>query len=126
MIVQFYPVLQQYKNGQNNSRDFRFTIKIPQYIVENRIGGGKIKDIGEFLEFLIPLQQKTLCIMISPPKTISLKDGGREWIENTLNECTYYGYSVVFDFNHSSWYQDLTYNILRKYRSSFFMVEYWI
>ena len=107
------------KWSEETSPDFRFTIKIPQYIVENRYGGGKIKDIGEFLEFLTPLQHKTLCVMISPPKTISLKDGGREWIENTLNECTYYGYSVVFDFNHSSWYQDLTYNILRKYRSSF-------
>ena len=98
--------------------DFRFSVKMPQNIVENR-NMGKIKDIGEFLEFLTPLKDKTLCIVISPPKTISLRDGGREWIENTLNECTYHGYSIVFDFTLSSWHQDLTYNILRKYNSSF-------
>ncbi len=88
-------------------------------MVEERYGGGKIKNIGEFLEFLTPLQNKILCIIISPPKTISLKDGGRNWIENTLNECNYHGCSIVFDFNNFSWYQDLTYNILKKYNSSF-------
>jgi DNA polymerase IV (archaeal DinB-like DNA polymerase) len=99
--------------------DFRFSITIPWYVVEERCGSGKIKNIGEFLELLTPLQDKILCIIMSPPKTISLKDEGRNWIEKTLNECTCYGYSVVFDFNKPSWYQDLTYNILKKYASSF-------
>jgi DNA polymerase IV (DinB-like DNA polymerase) len=99
--------------------DFRFAIKIPPSIVENRIDVGKIKEMGEFLEYLSPLEEKTLCVIISPPRTISLIDGGREWIKNTLNECSYHGYSVVFEFNDSSWYQDLTYNILRRYNSSF-------
>ena len=32
--------------------------------------------------------------------------------------CIYYGYSVAIEFDHSSWYQDLTYNILKKYNVS--------
>ena len=119
MIVQFLQGSNTIlKWSQETPGDFRFTIKMPQTIVEKRYVG-KIKDIGEFLEFLTPLQEKILCIVISPPKTISLTDRGRDWLENTLNQCTYHGYSVIFDFNHSSWHQDLTYNILRKYKSSF-------
>jgi DNA polymerase IV (archaeal DinB-like DNA polymerase) len=107
------------KWSEETPEDFRFSIKIPWYVVEERYDNGKIKNICEFLELLTPLQGKILCIIISPPKTISLKDGGRNWIENTLNECTCYGYSIVFDFNNPSWYQDLTYNILKKYNSTF-------
>jgi len=99
--------------------EFRFALKIPQFVVEKRYTGGTIKDTGDFLEYWAPLEEKTLCVVISPPKTISLANGGRDWLEDTLNECTYHGYSVVFEFNHSSWYQDLTYNVLRRYQSAF-------
>ena len=104
------------KWSEETPHGFHFTLKLPQYIVEKRYGGNK--DIGEFLEFK-PLKDMILCVAISPPKTLSLIEGGREWIENTLNGCTYHGYTVVFDFSQSLWHQDLTYNILRKYDSSF-------
>ena len=32
--------------------------------------------------------------------------------------CTYHGYSVAFEFNHSSWFQDLTYNLLHKHKAA--------
>ncbi len=35
------------------------------------------------------------------------------------NECAYHGYHVVFEFGQSLWHQDLTYNMLRKFNSSF-------
>jgi DNA polymerase IV (archaeal DinB-like DNA polymerase) len=105
--------------SEDTAEEFHFSIKMPQYIVEGRYGGSKIKSVGDFLESLTPLKNKILCIIISPPNTMSLNDEGRNWIESILNECTFFGYSVVFDFNNSSWYQDLTYNILKKYHSSF-------
>ncbi|MBA3749860.1 MAG: DUF72 domain-containing protein [Nitrosopumilus sp.] len=116
----YFPSYTTLKNWSDETPDdFRFTVKIPQFIVENRHDVGKIKNNGEFLEYLAPLEDKTLCVIMSPPKTISLIDEGIEWIESTSNECLYHGYSVVFEFNDSSWYQDLTYNILRKYNASF-------
>ncbi|MEJ7642873.1 MAG: DUF72 domain-containing protein, partial [Candidatus Nitrosocosmicus sp.] len=116
----FLPSAATLKNWFMETPDgFRFTLKMPQSVVEKRHNGDAIRDIGDFLEYWAPLEEKTLCVVISPPKSISLANGGREWLENTLNECTYHGYSVVFEFNQSSWYQDLTYNVLRKYRSVF-------
>ncbi len=116
----FLPSSVTLKNWFRETPDgFRFSLKMPQSVVEKRHSGDAIKGIGDFLEYWAPLEEKTLCVVISPPKSISLANGGREWLENTLNECTYHGYSVVFEFNHSSWYQDLTYNVLRRYKSVF-------
>jgi len=106
------------KWSEETSNDFRFTLKVPQYAVEKRYAGN-IQSIGEFLELFKPIKDKTLCVVMSPPRTVSLMNGGREWIENTLNECAYHGYQVVFEFSQSLWHQDLTYNMLRKFNSSF-------
>ena len=107
-----------YKWSEETSDDFRFTLKVPQYAVEKRYAGN-IQSIGEFLDLFKPIKDKTLCAVVSPPRTMSLGGGGREWIENILNECAYHGYHVVFEFSQSMWHQDLTYNILRKFNSSF-------
>ena len=106
------------KWSEETSDDFRFTLKVPQHVVEKRYAGN-IQSTGEFLDLFKPIKDKTLCIVVSPPSRVSLMDGGREWIENTLNECAYHGYPVVFEFGQSLWHQDLTYNILRKFNSSF-------
>lgn len=99
--------------------NFRFTLKIPQSII-NIASTNKIDILQRFLEQLIAMKEKILAILISPPPYISLKNNGREWLENILNNCTRYGFSVVLDFGtYNSWYQELTYNILRKYKSSF-------
>ena len=52
---------------RRNAGDFRFSIKIPGYVVEERDNGGKIKNIGEFLEFNTS-ENKILCITISPQR----------------------------------------------------------
>ena len=107
-----------HKWSEETSDDFRFTLKVPQYAVEKRYAGN-MHSTGEFLELFRPLKDKTLCVVVSPPRTMSLMEGGREWIENMSNECTYHGYHVVFEFGQSLWHQDLTYNMLRKLNSSF-------
>ena len=46
---------------------------------------------------------------------MALKDG-RQWLEEVLDICTYHGYTVALEFDHYSWYQDLTYNILKNHK----------
>ena len=79
-----YTTIQRW--SEETPGDFRFSIQIPQYILENRYKG-KVQRFSEFLKLLTPLQNKILCIVLSPPKSISLKEGGLNWIENILNEC---------------------------------------
>lgn len=106
------------KWSEETPSDFRFTLKIPQFIINKQYANYN-GDLGKFLENLTPLEEKILAILISPPSAINLKDDGRKWLEYTLNSCTYHGFDVVFDFNHSYWYQELTYSLLKKYKSSF-------
>jgi DNA polymerase IV (DinB-like DNA polymerase) len=119
--------------------EFRFSLKVPQPLVDrygsssggsnsgsnsgSSSSGGNSgpgpKDLGQFLEGLAPLEEKILAIVISPPRRLSLGNGGMNWLENILNKCTYHGYSVAFEFNNSSWFQDLTFNLLKKHGSAF-------
>jgi len=100
----------------NTPPNFRFTIKLPRHIIEDKY------KIGNFLEQeLAPLEQKVLTVIIeSPthPTKLTLANGGREWLDDIIRTCTYHGYSVAFEFNHSSWFQDLTYNLLHKHKAA--------
>lgn len=73
--------------------------------------------LGDFLEKLAPIEEKVLSVLIDAPHSLTLAQG-REWLENVLASCTYHGYSVAIQFYHPSWYQDLTYNILKKHSAS--------
>jgi DNA polymerase IV (archaeal DinB-like DNA polymerase) len=90
--------------------NFRFAIKIPKYLIDNS------SLLGDFLEDLAPLEEKILAVVIQAPHTLTLKDG-REWLDEILDICTYHGYSVALEFDHHSWYQDLTYHILKKHNA---------
>lgn len=111
--------------------DFRFSIQLPQNIIDvssssyslspsPSFSRGHYDLLGEFLENLHVIEEKVFVVLLSPPSYISLQDNGRKWLEDTLTKCTYHGYSVAMNFGkRSTWYQELTYNILRKYKSSF-------
>ncbi|HEX5904886.1 MAG TPA: DUF72 domain-containing protein [Candidatus Nitrosocosmicus sp.] len=113
--------------------NFRFSIRIPQKVIDKTATSYSSFDsiqtntnnnhhdlLGHFLENLHIIEEKILVIILSPPSYISLKNNGRKWLEDTLTKCTYHGYSVAVDFDkRSTWYQELTYNILKKYKSSF-------
>jgi DNA polymerase IV (DinB-like DNA polymerase) len=91
--------------------NFRFTLRIPQAIIQST----GTERLGHFLEQDVdPLKEKVLAMVIQPSTTINLKDG-REWLDEVLRICANYGYQVVMEFNHYSWFQDLTYHILEKY-----------
>jgi uncharacterized protein YecE (DUF72 family) len=95
-----------------NKYDFRFTIKPPEHIIVD------IYKVDDFLEELRPLEGKVLAIIIQPPNPIKLTlANGREWLDNVVRTCAYHDYAVAFEFNHSSWFQDLTYNLLHEHKA---------
>lgn len=108
------------KWANETSDDFRFTIKIPQNLINQTITSGQSESLGKFLEDLQVLKEKILVILLSPPPQVSLQNTGRAWLEEILRNVTYHGFSVAVDFGvNNTWYQELTYNILRKHNSSF-------
>jgi len=101
------------KWATNTPHDFRFTIKPPEHIIEDTY------KVDDFLEELTPLEGKVLAIIIQPPSPIKLTlANGREWLDDVVRTCAYHDYSVAFEFNHSSWFQDLTYNLLHEHKAA--------
>ena len=108
------------KWANETSNDFRFTLKIPQNLINQTITSGQSESLGKFLEDLQVLKEKILVILLSPPPQVSLQNTGRAWLEEILRNVTYHGFSVAVDFGiNNTWYQELTYNILRRHNSSF-------
>jgi DNA polymerase IV (archaeal DinB-like DNA polymerase) len=102
------------KWAKNSNDNFRFTLKLPAEIINNN--NNEIS-LGNFLEELSPLEEKIIAIVIEQPRSLTLKDG-REWLDEILDICNYHGYSVAIEFNHFSWFQDLTYHILKKHNAA--------
>jgi DNA polymerase IV (DinB-like DNA polymerase) len=137
----YTPSSSSMKKWLNDTPDnFRFSIRVPQKIIDNTATSyssssssttsfGSVHTnptynhrdlLGHFLENLNIIEEKILVIILSPPSYITLQNNGRKWLEDTLKKCTYHGYSVAVDFDkRNNWYQELTYNILKKYKSSF-------
>jgi DNA polymerase IV (archaeal DinB-like DNA polymerase) len=91
--------------------NFRFTLNLPSWISIDTYR------VGNFLEELAPLEEKILAIVIHQPPAFTLKDG-REWLNDLLDVCTYHGYSVALEFDNYTWFQDLTYHILKKHKAA--------
>jgi DNA polymerase IV (DinB-like DNA polymerase) len=91
---------------------FRFIVRMPRQVSE---GGA----LGAFLEGLRDIEEKVLAIAVQTPQGIELADG-RGWLEDVLDTCTYHGYSVLLDFSHPSWFQDLAYSMMRKAGASLY------
>ncbi len=108
------------KWANETSDDFRFSIKIPQNLIDKTMTSDQFESLGRFLEDLQVLKEKILVILLSPPHQVSLQNTGRTWLEGILHNATYHGFSVAVDFGiNNTWYQELTYNILRRHNSSF-------
>ena len=98
------------KWSHETPNDFRFSFKLPFSLTN------KLDKVGNFLEELAPLEEKILAIRIHQT-VLTLKDG-RQWLEELLDICTYHGYSAALEFDHYSWYQDLTYHLLKRYNAA--------
>ncbi len=57
----------------NTPHNFRFTVKLPRYIIEDTY------KVGDFLEELAPLEEKILAVIVEspPPSKLTLGNGGR-------------------------------------------------
>jgi uncharacterized protein YecE (DUF72 family) len=98
------------KWAESTPHKFRFAIKVPKHITQDII------KLGDFLEELAPLEEKTLAVVIE--SLTILGNNGREWLDDISRTCTYHGFSVAFEFKHPSWFQDLTYNLLNKHKAA--------
>lgn len=103
------------KWSEHTPRSFRFTLKLPPILTNNTAM------IGGFLEELAPLEEKILALGIQQT-ALTLKDG-RQWLEELLDICTYHGYTVALEFDHYSWYQDLTYHILKNHKAALIWLD---
>jgi DNA polymerase IV (archaeal DinB-like DNA polymerase) len=98
------------KWSENTPHSFRFTLKLPPILTNNTAM------IGGFLEELAPLEEKILALAIHQPAVPLMN--GRQWLEEVLDICTYHGYTVALEFDHYSWYQDLTYHVLKNHNAA--------
>ncbi|MGE5822501.1 MAG: DNA polymerase IV [Nitrososphaerota archaeon] len=95
--------------------DFKFAIMVPKAYID--IYNDNHDKLERFLQELEPIQEKILVIVLKVPSTFTLaKD--REWLNTLLKFFKQFKYSIAIEFEHQSWYQDLTYNILKKYNTS--------
>ncbi len=90
-------------------QDFRFSVRVPWPVAYSQNDS-----LGDFLEKLAPVEEKVISVLIEVPSSLTLGEG-RGWLGETLDSCTYHGYSAAFHFRHSSWFQDLTYSTLKKH-----------
>jgi len=86
--------------------NFRFLVQVPRQATD-------IELIGKFLEDLAAIEEKILAVIIQVPAMTLIE--GRDWLDKILGKCVYHGFSAALEFGHGSWFQDMTYNILRKH-----------
>jgi len=95
--------------------DFKFSIMVPNQYID--IYNDSPDKLERFLQELEPIQKKILTIVLKVSSTFTLaKD--REWLNTLLKFCKQFKYLIAIEFEHQSWYQDLAYNILKKYNTS--------
>ena len=87
--------------------NFRFIVGMPSQAMDCDL-------LGKFLEGLAPIEEKVLAVVLQVPSALKLLEG-REWLEKLLAVCVYHGYSAAVEFGNAFWFQDITYNILRRY-----------
>src|SRR5437867_11603169 len=87
--------------------NFRFIVGVPSQAMDCDL-------LGKFLEGLAPIEEKVLAVVLQVPSALKLLEG-REWLEKLLAVCAYHGYSAAVEFGNAFWFQDITYNILRRY-----------
>lgn len=93
--------------AQETPDGFRFIVRVPRQTTDCNL-------LGQFLEGLAAIEEKILAVVLQVPATLKLLEG-REWLDKLLGTCVYHGYSAVVEFGNASWFQDITYNILRRH-----------
>ena len=88
--------------------NFRFTAKFPKLITHDKYLADVEKEVERFLENIIPLEKKTLALLIQLPPSLEIIPG-LEALRNLLPLLDdRFRYAV--EVRHQSWFQDLAYN----------------
>lgn len=95
------------KWAEETPDNFRFIVGVPSQAMDCDL-------LGKFLEGLAPIEEKVLAVVLQVPSALKLLEG-REWLKKLLAVCVYHGYSAAVELGNASWFQDITYNILRRY-----------
>jgi uncharacterized protein YecE (DUF72 family) len=107
----FYRIPNQFmvKNWVKRTPDnFKFTAKFPKVITHNKLLVDVEVDVERFLENIIPLEKKTLALLIQLPPSLGIMQG-LEGLRNLLPLLdNRFRYAV--EVRHHSWFQDLAYN----------------
>ena len=74
---------------------------------------------NDFLKKYRHSTKKFYLLVLKVPSYLTLSKH-RDWLDSILYKCCTknYEYQVAAEFENPSWYQDLTYNILKKYNAS--------
>ena len=95
--------------------DFKCSILIPLRPICNKNDNDTLE---RFLQEISSFHEKILLLVLKVPSYLT-QSKHRDWLDSILYKCcTKYEYQVAAEFENPSWYQDLTYNILKKYNAS--------
>jgi DNA polymerase IV (DinB-like DNA polymerase) len=112
--------------AEQTPEQFRFSISMPRAAfvgsepseLVDELGDLDAQErIGRFLENLKQIKGKVIAITIDILSSLTLGTH-RDWLEQLLRTCSYHDYRVALQFRHISWYQDLTYNLMKKYNAT--------
>lgn len=128
---------------KNSSSDFKFSIKLPKVLFnfdnsphlsknddkrysiyeelnqknDFEFSNDQINFLDSFFEVFSSIRKKILAFVILVPENLTLKDG-RFALKNLLEICKSYGYNSCVEYFHPSWFQDLSFNLLKNYNSA--------
>ena len=104
--------------NQSLNHNFKLSIIFPKefFTQKNEKTNSILLDL--FFKDLESISKNVITIVLEiPSNRILSKD--KEWLDFILSRfCKYHGYSIAIEFEHYSWYQDLTYNTLKKFNVS--------
>jgi uncharacterized protein YecE (DUF72 family) len=89
-------------------KNFKFTAKFPRVITHDKRLKDVDKELEQFLKAIGPLSDKTLALLIQLPP-LQIFEGLERLRELVLELDTRFRYAV--EVRHSSWFQDLAYNL---------------
>ncbi|MFQ5941761.1 MAG: DUF72 domain-containing protein [Nitrososphaerales archaeon] len=104
------------KWARTTPENFRFTAKFPKVITHDKRLENVDRELDEFLQAIVPLNEKTLCLLIQLPPFLTITKG-LELLQQLVPQLDKrFRYAV--EVRHPSWFQDLTYNYFAKERIS--------
>jgi len=100
--------------------DFRFTVKLWKGITHQKKLVFDVQDIDRFMHTVDHLGSKKGCLLVQFPGSITsdYSDHVQEILERIHQQNKDGNWQVAVELRNASWYHELTYELLNKYRAS--------